>query len=211
MPCILLVAVLHPTSRTPEPCTLRSSFPGLSVLKTPVPVFDACAPPRSRRWVGERMLHGHHGLGSGPSGQRHDRYYPSCWLLLLPLHLACCCDCPSYLCISKVVGVKNTSCVFAGFGVGERIVSSTTRTLHSFTANYRFMSAYRFQQGTASRLYLFRLRLITHHCSVAAQPTVTHIHPQPTSRHSDYSVSKQALASLHRQILSKLLPLHSAY
>ena len=55
-----------------------------------------------------------------------------------------------------------------------RSVSSTTRTLYSFTTNYRFMSAYRFQQGTASRLYLFRLRLITHHCERTLGCCATH-------------------------------------
>ena len=45
-----------------------------------------------------------------------------------------------------------------------RSVSSTTRTLYKLTTSYRFMAAYRFQQGTASRLYRFRLRQITHHC-----------------------------------------------
>ena len=46
-------------------------FPLVSVLKTPVCHFAAFGqhPPRTRWWMGERMLQGHHGLGNGPSAK----------------------------------------------------------------------------------------------------------------------------------------------
>ncbi len=41
---------------------------------------------------------------------------------------------------------------------GSEEDNSTTRTLYRVTTSYRFIAAYRFQQGTASRLYRFRTR-----------------------------------------------------
>jgi hypothetical protein len=95
------------------------------------------------------------------------------------------------------------------------IVSSTTRTLYNFTANYRFMSAYRFQQGTASRLYLFILRQITHHCerTLGCCATYGYTYTPAAYQQAGRLFCKQAstLEQQLQQILSKLFPLHYAY
>ena len=95
------------------------------------------------------------------------------------------------------------------------IVSSTIRTLYNFTANYRFMAAYRFQQGTVSRLYLFKLRQITHHCerTLGCCATYGYTYTPAAYQQAVRLFCKQAstLEQQLQQIPSKLLSLHSAY
>ena len=84
----------------------------LLVSKTPVCLFAAFGqhPPRTRRWVRERMLHATMASDTDPAPR------PLLPLrLLFPLPLARCCGCPSWCFISSSVGVKNTSLSFRRF------------------------------------------------------------------------------------------------